>query len=510
MQTIVDQVEVLDWIFASADQAEPSDYITRERLRFLALTPDQQTAERAADDARDEREYREWLAAGAPNPLEDLIEKRAAQRVTAESEWDALHKWIGEGDDDATDEQVTDHDARVADWHRRYDHLWSAARLTRPRVAVLPPLSAGMPMPANLAVVPTVPAAPLPNLIKSSAEFVANFVPPEYLVDGVLQRRFCYSITAQTGVGKTTVAMRIAAHVAAGRALGTLDVTKGSVLYFAGENPTDIQMRWLGLTQAMGLDPATADVHFIPGAMPLSTVADRITAEVIAKGLQPALVVVDTAAAYFEGDNENDNTQAVEHARRMRSLTGLPGGPCVLVLAHPTKRAGEDDLIPRGGGAFLAEVDGNIALQKRESLVVASAQGKFRGREFPPLSFELQVVLHPVLKDIRGRSIPTIVAMPVGEGAAAAMETRTDRDTEMVLRAVSNAPGATPTDFARSLGWIYGPKGEPNRMRAKRILGRLAKEKMVVERLGRWRTTPTGAKELNAIDLARQAPRVTE
>jgi hypothetical protein len=28
---------------------------------------------------------------------------------------------------------------------------------------------------------------------------------------------------------------------------------------------------------------------------------------------------------------------------------------------------------------------------------------------------------------------------------------------------------------------------------------------MVVERLGRWRTTPTGDKELNAIDMARLA-----
>lgn len=41
----------------------------------------------------------------------------------------------------------------------------------------------------------------------------------------------------------------------------------GSVLYFAGENPTDIQMRWLGLTQEMRMESATADVHFMLGAM---------------------------------------------------------------------------------------------------------------------------------------------------------------------------------------------------------------------------------------------------
>jgi hypothetical protein len=129
----------------------------------------------------------------------------------------------------------------------------------------------------------------------------------------------------------------------------------------------------------------------------------------------------------------------------------------------------------------------------------------FRGREFSSLSFEFETVIHPILKDARGRNIPTVIARPVGEGVAAVMETRADRDTEAVLRAVSGTPGASPTDPARALGWSYVPKGEPNRMRAKRMLGRLQKEKLVIERLGGWRTTPTGDIELNRIDLGRPA-----
>ena len=44
-----------------------------------------------------------------------------------------------------------------------------------------------------------------------------------------------------------------------------------------------------------------------------------------------------------------------------RTLTTLPGGPCVLVLCHPIKHVSEpEQLLPRGGGAFLAEVDGNL------------------------------------------------------------------------------------------------------------------------------------------------------
>jgi hypothetical protein len=59
-----------------------------------------------------------------------------------------------------------------------------------------------------------------------------------------------------------------------------------------------------------------------------------------------------------------------------------------------------------------------------------------------------------------GARFPTVVAKPVGEGVATVMETRADRDTETVLRAVSQTQGASPTDLARSLGWTYGNRHE--------------------------------------------------
>ncbi|WP_271612664.1 bifunctional DNA primase/polymerase [Bradyrhizobium sp. CCBAU 21362] len=350
---------------------------------------------------------------------------------------------------------------------------------------------------------------PTSDLIQTSAQFVQGFVPPEYLVDQVLQRRFCYSITAQTGVGKTAVAMLLSAHVGAGRSLGNLDVEQGSVLYFAGENPTDIQMRWLGITRELNIDPAAADVHFIPGAMPLSQAAARITEEVTRKGLRPALVVVDTAAAYFEGDDENSNTQAVAHARRLRALTELPGGPCVLILCHPTKRAADDDLIPRGGGAFLAEVDGNIALQKRESLIVASSLGKFRGRDFAPLSFELKTVQHPVLKDARGRSIPTVVARHLGEVEKQRISADTLSRENELLETVNARPDASLRELAELLGWRF-KTGQPDQSKVSRALEALAKAKLVRKNGRRWEVTPSGLSELERSTRPTECPETGE
>src|SRR5262249_59998230 len=44
-------------------------------------------------------------------------------------------------------------------------------------------------------------------LIKASKQFVAGFVPPDYIVDGFLQEGFLYSLTGSTGAGKTAITL---------------------------------------------------------------------------------------------------------------------------------------------------------------------------------------------------------------------------------------------------------------------------------------------------------------
>jgi hypothetical protein len=53
--------------------------------------------------------------------------------------------------------------------------------------------------------------------VLSSAMFVSLFDPPEYIVAGILQRRFVYALTGATGAGKTAIMLTLAAHVALGR-----------------------------------------------------------------------------------------------------------------------------------------------------------------------------------------------------------------------------------------------------------------------------------------------------
>lgn len=366
--------------------------------------------------------------------------------------------------------------------------------------SIVPTLAPGTPGPQVLAEDEESYPTPPGGFMQRLGDRLKNFVLPQYLWDGVLIKGFVYSLTAQTGAGKTATALLFAAHVALGKALCSRDVEKGSVIYFAGENPDDVDMRWLGLCHLMGLDPDTLDVHIVPGVVPLSMVADRIRQECEAKRLRPSAVIVDTAAAYFEGDDDNGNVAMGNYARQLRALSTLPGEPCVLVLAHPTKGAKDiNEMVPRGGGAFLNEMDGNLAAARGDgNLIGIQAVGKFRGPEFTPMHFAL-IPVHdcPALFDPKkGRFLPTVAAQPVSEAGAAARASEGEQDDIRLLRDIETHPRDDLRKRAPRLGCHHVTVG--------RRIEKLAKRKMVDDTGIMVRLTAKGQKELNALDTVQQ------
>jgi hypothetical protein len=331
------------------------------------------------------------------------------------------------------------------------------------------------------------------RLIVSSAEFIAGFIPPDYLIDGLIQRRFLYSITAPTGHGKTAVALFLAASIALGRPVGDYQLEPGRVLYLAGENPDDVRMRWLAMADAMNFDIDKIDVHFLPGVFKLSEIEGRIRAEIDKTG-PIALVIVDTSAAYFEGAEENDNVQQGVHARRMRSLVNLPGRPCVLVACHPVKNAGPDNLLPRGGGSFIAEVDGNLTCWKTDAVVTVHWQGKFRGPDFAPVPFLVSSATTPTLKDSKGRLIPTVIAKPLSERERSEAEASTRSDEDALLIAIADNERASMAGVATALRWLT-KDNKPYKARVQRSADRLKKDKLAKAERGHLELTEKGKKE---------------
>jgi hypothetical protein len=311
-------------------------------------------------------------------------------------------------------------------------------------------------------------------------EFIGGFIAPDYLIDGILQRRFMYSLTAPTAHGKTAVAQLIAKQVGSPEPnlfLGTHSVDKGTVAYFAGENPDDLRMRIIADDAYSVRDGSRDRISFVPGIFNITQLYAVLKAEAERLG-GIDLVIVDTSAAFFLGNDELSNTQMGNHARMLRTLATLPGGPCVLILCHPIKHVTEpSQLLPRGGGAFLAEMDGNLTLWKLDETLIELWHNKIRGPGFEPLTLRLEKIKTEKLADKKGRLIPTVRAVPISqsEEESEAHYARSDEDRLLVAMLES---GRSVAKLAIACGWTL-QTGDPHKSKVHRVMTRLHKSRLV-------------------------------
>jgi hypothetical protein len=327
---------------------------------------------------------------------------------------------------------------------------------------------------------------------KSVSEFCGEYTPLAYVVEGIVRSGSLYTLTAKTGAGKTAFNVIVALAVESGRGdiLGR-DVTRGRVAYLACENPDDIRMRFMIAARQWGVD--------------LSELADRIVIldrrekpeEVCAElkrlsEAEPfALVVVDTLAAFFDGQDFNDAVQAGNFMRGLRPITQIKGLPAVLVAAHPVKNADKDGLLPYGSGAILNEVDGNLTLWKAFDTGEVSLHwlGKLRGLEFLPAPFRIETASSPDVLDVKGAEVVLPVMLPSSTLSADEREEAEHDTSRRLLQAMVDSPAASQRAWAATIGKSVSI--------VSRRLQILKREKLVKETLGKWAVTPAGKAVLN-------------
>jgi hypothetical protein len=327
----------------------------------------------------------------------------------------------------------------------------------------------------------------------SAFDFCRAYEPIAYAVEPFVRSGSLYTLTAKTGAGKTAlmIIMALAVVTGGGDIIGR-EVTKGRVAYVAVENPDDLRMKLMVAAYLLNVD--FADI-----AGDLVILDKRVSPEALAAKLKELsaegefrLIMVDTLAAYFDGDDINNNVQAGNFMRRLRPMTHLPGSPSVIVAAHPVKNAAPDNLIPYGGGAILNEADGNLTLRRGDGGVTELHwQGKLRGVEFEPVTFRFELLTSPDVKDVKGREVQLPVLRPVSAADAAEREKVAVNKDVALLKAMAADPSASIRDLAEKL------KAVPSSV--KRALDRLAMPragKLVTDALGKWTITPAGLKAI--------------
>jgi hypothetical protein len=330
-----------------------------------------------------------------------------------------------------------------------------------------------------------------------AAAFMATFTNPDYLIDGIVQRGRVHALTSPTGHGKTAAALYFGCSIATGRNIGNFEVVQGDVVFLAGENPDDLCGRFWAACQHYNIDPATLAIRVMPGNFPMDAeTVETLKQQIDATGRPPALIIADSAAAYFPGDDENHNVQMGAFARNLRVLTRCKGNPAVLTLCHPVKAAGKENLLPRGGGAFLNEIDVNLTLwADAQETTTLHWQGKIRGADFQPINFCLKQVKLTEKTDAKGRPFVSVVVALQSEEQAEKAITQATTDENTVLEWLRRTPDITVANIAANVGWV-SEKGVPNKAKIHRLIKSLDRNKLVKNWRGKWQITEAGKAEL--------------
>lgn len=250
-------------------------------------------------------------------------------------------------------------------------------------------------------------------LLIDALEWLDTATPMEWIVDGLIQRGQLYACTAITNHGKTAIGLLLVLSIAAGVQFAGRDIKPGKVMILCGENPDGFRTRLHATLENMGLEreDIAGRVVVLPQALPLAGCAEQILEEARQQPGDYCAVLVDTSISYFSGDDEDDNLQARTHAWNLRALAELPGHPAIIANCHPTKSADRENLLPRGGGAFLNEVDTNLTVFAEGETAHLHWHRKKRGPDFDPIPFEF----HGKSIEEHGRKVPTVVASHITE-----------------------------------------------------------------------------------------------
>ena len=334
--------------------------------------------------------------------------------------------------------------------------------------------------------------------------FLADGDAPSWVVGGIIQTNYLYALTAPTNHGKTAVSLVMALCVAAGRPFAGRQTMAGKVLILCGENQDGFRLRMLATMESLGItmNDVRGRMFVLPQSTGLAYLLEQIKKDADTMG-DLTFVLVDTSVSFFTGDNENDNQQAYAHARDLRELSLLPGKPAVVVNCHPASGAGKDltreSCVPRGGSAFLNEIDTNLTVWAEGECAEFHWMRKKRGPDFSPILFEYRAIN----VQSHDQAVPTVVAEHIDEHREKEIRTHKREHEARLMSAMYHNQNGTLREWAFESGFTIKTgkyAGQPHMSMTARTLERL-KEYKLAERSRRdgWVLTRLGKEEAKDI-----------
>ena len=171
-----------------------------------------------------------------------------------------------------------------------------------------------------------------------------------------------------SGTFKSFLAVDLAGHVAHGLPWLGRRTTQGDVLYIAAEGGTGLYNRFCAWHKARRLHYEKAPITVVPVAIDLTQDARRVVEAAKAKGVKPALVIVDTMSQTFAGE-ENSAAEVAAYFRALGAAIREAWGCAVLILHHTGHNVTER---PRGSSAMRANLGYMLGVHRDEKEMIAT------------------------------------------------------------------------------------------------------------------------------------------
>lgn len=248
------------------------------------------------------------------------------------------------------------------------------------------------------------PSAMPPIRFRAAGELQVK--PIAWLVDGYVEEDALVVMFGPPGEGKSFIALDLSCCIATGFDFHGHKVQQGAVFYIAGEGHNGIARRLESWTKHNGTSLTGAALFVSEGATDLASVTNAVrVAEAVqlladATGKHPTLIVIDTLARNFGGD-ENSATDVGNFVRHVDTHLRHKWNATTLIVHHSGKDGGRG---ARGSSALKGAADAEYEVGRNaEDKIIRFTPRKMKDAEEPsPLAFELVGVS---IIDTAGQSI---------------------------------------------------------------------------------------------------------
>lgn len=348
-------------------------------------------------------------------------------------------------------------------------------------------------------------------------ESLRNMEVHETLVEGMVQEQTVIVAAGQSNSGKTTILQQLCVSVGLGLTFGVPRCMQGRVIWIAGEDARNAELRFNAIADANGLDREELKKWLLTMPKAIAVMDDEsmdAVHQAIAQrwGLNArvSLFVLDSKSTLWGGTEENSNDETAHFVKSLREHFCARYGAAVILTHHLNKNP--DNPTPRGASALTNNIDESWAFERGNDAasVVSFTAGKTRMIRWPKMmaeitSYTLHGERYEHLRDTLGLMPTVSLARPVDVCGVSLRSMRKDANTDRLLKLIVDDPSARKSDLAKLMGSTrkdtgYGDSAGIERLFTKLLTDKLIRVSKAASARSGYEATPAGIERVRHLD----------